>query len=235
VTEPEPGDWTVELYGADVPLSGELATLDVVVDEPANQPPVAAMTAALARNTVTVDGGSSLDLDGSVARYVWDFGDGWMESSTTPSASHTYAEPGTYTVTLWVYDDDGASAFTAQEVVVEPYGFTGFASPVNAAPTLNRVNAGRTVPVKWRLTDDGVPVSATASFVSVTSAEVPCAADAPVDLVEETTDSTAGLRYSGDGWWSYTWSTAKAWAGTCRRMTLRLDDGTRHSALFDFR
>ena len=235
VTNPEPGQWTVELFGADVPASGEEARLDVIVDPPVNQRPVAAASASLTRNTVTLDGGASTDPDGSIARYVWDFGDGWTESTTSPTVTNTYAKPGTYHVTLTVYDDNGASAFTSLQVVVVPYEFGGFASPINAAPTLNRVNAGRTIPVKWRLTDAGTPVSATSSFVAVTSVEVPCNAEAPVDVVEETTDSTAGLKYTGDGWWSYTWATSKAWAGTCRRMTLRLDDGSAHSALFDFR
>lgn len=235
VTDPEPGDWTVELFGAEVPASGEDAILDVVVREPVNQAPVATVTASLSRNTVLVDGGSSHDLDGTITKYVWDFGDEWAAVGSGATAAHTYAKPGTYTIRLTVYDDRGASTHTTLEVVVEPYGFTGFDSPINAAPTLNRVNAGRTVPVKWRLTEDGVPVSNASSFVAVTSVEVPCAAEAPVDLIEETTESTAGLKYSGDGWWSYTWSTAKAWAGTCRRMALWLDDGTTHSALFDFR
>ena len=235
VTNPEPGEWTVELYGADVPASGEEARLDVVVDPPVNQRPVAAATASLTRNTVTLDGGASSDPDGTITRYAWDFGDGWTESTASPTVTTTYAKPGTYRVTLTVYDDRGASAFTSLDVVVEPYDFTGFAAPVNAAPTLNRVNPGRTIPVKWRLAEDGVPVSAASSFVAVTSVEVPCGADAPVDVVEETADTVAGLRYTGDGWWSYTWATSKAWAGTCRRMTVRLDDGTGHSALFDFR
>ena len=233
VDNPEPGEWMLEMYGADVALDGEEATLDVTLPEPVNQEPIALATSSVTRNTVTVDGSASLDHDGSIVSYRWHLDDETI--ATGPVVTHTYAAPGSYVVTLFVRDDRGATSYTTIPVEITPYEFTGFASPINAAPTLNRVNAGRTVPVKWHLAEDGVPVPNAASFVSLTSVEVPCDADAPVDVVEELTDSAAGLRYSGEGWWTYTWATSRTWAGTCRRMTLKLDDGTAHSALFDFR
>jgi PKD repeat protein len=47
------------------------------------------------------------DDDGSVVSWQWDFGDG--ATSTQRNPSHTYAEPGNYTVLLVVTDDDGAA------------------------------------------------------------------------------------------------------------------------------
>lgn len=46
---------------------------------------------------------------GSNLRYKWNFGDGSAETawSSSPSASHTYAQPGLYTVTVTVTDDSG--------------------------------------------------------------------------------------------------------------------------------
>ena len=41
---------------------------------------------------------------GDVTGYMWDFGDG---GSTDPSPSHTFNDPGMYTVSLTVFDEDG--------------------------------------------------------------------------------------------------------------------------------
>jgi DNA-binding beta-propeller fold protein YncE len=55
------------------------------------------------------DAGATLDRDGTVARYDWDFGDGVTLEDGGPSVAHVYDELGTYTVTLTVTDDDGIS------------------------------------------------------------------------------------------------------------------------------
>ena len=54
---------------------------------------------------------SSLDADS----YAWDFGDG--ETSSAPSPQHTYALPGTYTVTLTVTNVSGFDVATQQVTV----------------------------------------------------------------------------------------------------------------------
>jgi len=56
---------------------------------------------------VTVDASSSTDIDGSIVSYEWDLGDG--TTATGQSVSHAYDSTGTYTATLTVTDDDGAS------------------------------------------------------------------------------------------------------------------------------
>jgi PKD repeat protein len=58
---------------------------------------------------ITFDGTGSSDVDGSIAGYEWDFGDGTAHGSGA-SPSHTYANHGVYTVTLKVTDDDGSTA-----------------------------------------------------------------------------------------------------------------------------
>lgn len=47
----------------------------------------------------------SSDADSSIVSWAWDFGDGGTSTARNPL--HTYAQPGTYTVTLTVTDDTG--------------------------------------------------------------------------------------------------------------------------------
>jgi PKD repeat protein len=67
----------------------------------------ASITNGRAPLAVSFDSAGSVDADGTIATYAWDFGDGSpVEHGAT--ASHSYG-PGTFTATLTVTDDDGAS------------------------------------------------------------------------------------------------------------------------------
>ncbi len=74
-----------------------------------NALPVAAFSMAPSpaypRQSVGFHAGASYDPDGEIVSYAWAFGDGTIGSG--PLAFHSYAAPGTYTVTLTLRDTDG--------------------------------------------------------------------------------------------------------------------------------
>ncbi len=107
------------LSAAFVPTSGGMTdafTINVG-PPPANQPPVARITTTVSGLTVSVDGSTSTDSDGTITTYAWDFGDGVTATGVRP-APHTYAQAGTYTVSLTVTDSGGATNTTTRSVTV---------------------------------------------------------------------------------------------------------------------
>lgn len=84
---------------------------------PANQPPVAVIaTPTIDGLTVSLTGTGSSDPDGTIVSHAWQFGDG--TGAAGPTATRTYAAEGTYTVTLTVTDDAGATASATRSVTV---------------------------------------------------------------------------------------------------------------------
>gem|GEM_PF-1173957 len=67
--------------------------------------------------------------DGTIVTWHWDYGDGNASAAQDPT--HTYEEAGTYTVTLTVWDDDGAKNTTTKSVTIEGDNDTpGFMFPL---------------------------------------------------------------------------------------------------------
>ncbi|HEY1277954.1 MAG TPA: PKD domain-containing protein [Thermoleophilaceae bacterium] len=95
------------------PASVDLDRATGVVVSP-NQAPQAGFNgpAAVAGQQVQFDGGASVDPDGSIVRYDWDFGDGTTLPDGGPTPTHVYTSPGSFTVTLAVTDNEGASTRT---------------------------------------------------------------------------------------------------------------------------
>lgn len=67
---------------------------------------------------VVTDGNASLDPDGFIATYRWDFGDGSAPVISDAEVGHVYAATGTYTITLTVTDNQGAKDTISKQVAV---------------------------------------------------------------------------------------------------------------------
>ena len=101
---------TMTVTGAGDYDFGTWSTDTFFQEPPVNEPPVADPNGPYTGTegvSITFDGSGSYDTDGSVVLYQWDFGDGNTAAGVSPA--HTYAQDGTYTVTLTVTDDDAAT------------------------------------------------------------------------------------------------------------------------------
>lgn len=92
--------------------------------------PEAAFTASglVPQSATAFDASSSITPSGEIATYSWDFGDGHSSITTTPTVSHTYAAPGSYTVSL-------QEATTAGTTVGTPSRYLGRSALITGRPT----------------------------------------------------------------------------------------------------
>ncbi len=85
---------------------------------PVNMAPVASFTITPSSGAiplrVNTDASASTDADGSIVSYVWDFGNG--QTGLGQVATQTYTTAGSFTVSLTVTDDDGATTSTTRTV-----------------------------------------------------------------------------------------------------------------------
>lgn len=110
------------------PKAGSKATSSTVVTlivsnggVSGGKPPVAAFTPPAdvkAGVAARFDASPSTD-DGTIVKWVWEYGDGTKDTASGKVAWHKYAAPGTYDVTLWVTDDTGKVASITKQVVAK--------------------------------------------------------------------------------------------------------------------
>lgn len=112
----EAGTYTIKLIVTDNKGATDQVTHNVTV---APIPPTAAFSVSTNQLVASFNASASNDADGSVEGYAWDFGDGHTGTGVAPS--HTYDLPGSYTATLTVTDDDGATGSVSKQVTVSSF------------------------------------------------------------------------------------------------------------------
>ena len=107
---PDNGDLAYVDFGSGAGPDGSVVRISYT---PGNRAPIAQGTATppsgVAPLTVNFSGVGSSDPDGDQLSYAWDFGDGSAQQ-TGQTATHTYADSGSYTARLTVSDGRGRSA-----------------------------------------------------------------------------------------------------------------------------
>jgi uncharacterized repeat protein (TIGR01451 family) len=153
-------------------------------------------------------------------------------SVATSHASGSVFNVGTTVVMATATDDAGNSSSCSFSVTVL-YDFTGFFAPISNT-VLNQANAGRTVPVKFSLSGNkGLNIFAADSPFS---RQITCDGGAVNDVQEVETTGNSSLSYdSGGDKYQFNWKTESSWAGTCRELVVKLNDGSEHTARFKFK
>src|SRR6185369_7072903 len=158
------GSWTARVTVTDNQGATATASASVTASPPANQAPVARLTASLSSGTaplaVRLDASASSDADGSVVSYRFEFGDGTSVGPQSSSvANHTYAA-GSWTARVTVTDNQGATATASASVTVS-------SPPANQAPVarLTASPSSGTAPLAVRL-DASASSDADGSIVS---------------------------------------------------------------------
>jgi PKD repeat protein len=98
--------------------------------------------------TVNFDASGSTDSDGSILEYTWDFGDGVKDCGMY--SDHAYSIAGSYSVTLTVVDNDGASdVVTVNITIIEKV------EPTNSPPAASFTVSENSVEVYTSITFNG--------------------------------------------------------------------------------
>jgi len=121
---------------------------------------------------------------------------------------------------------DGVAAFDLP-ATCRAATFGGFRSPLLNAPAVNTVDAGETIPLKFRLSGDSSSMQIDSQNVDCTTLEI--TGQAPSTITTE-----GRLKKQGDEF-NVKWVSDSAWAGTCRRLTLRIPAASNAVAYFSFR
>lgn len=136
---------------------GQLVTRHKIAVNAAPEPAIEGPTEVAVGALVSFDGAMSLDPDGVITNYLWDFGDG--ATMTGVAGHHRYTEAGTYTLTLQTTDDaDVANSIVTEtrQITVNPVPFAGLETPpalcVNT-PRSWQVAAADGVAVSWAFGD----------------------------------------------------------------------------------
>ncbi|MGI9607752.1 MAG: PKD domain-containing protein [Acidimicrobiales bacterium] len=132
-----PGTYTVTLTASNAGGSDSVSQTIVVID-----PPVASFDTAASELAVTFTDTST----GLPTGWSWDFGDG--DTSTAQNPTHTYALPGTYTISLIAENAGGASAVFDRTITVAEAPVASF-TDTHGGLSVDFIDASSNTPTSW--------------------------------------------------------------------------------------
>ncbi|MEY5044088.1 MAG: hypothetical protein RJA19_1315 [Bacteroidota bacterium] len=134
---------------------------------------------------VTFSGAGSQPDASPLVAWVWNWGDGSVENTSSPTASHAYAEPGEYLVTLVVQDGNGcnSSNLVPFQVLVStlPQFNTLFESPI-CTNQATAIDGSAVQSVTWTALP---PLSVSEEQNLPDNSNVPFTSDLAVDFFDE--------------------------------------------------
>ena len=101
----------------------------ITCSTPCDRPQVQMAAPTVPNNPVKICDGETVNFDGSasfaapgftIVDYIFNYGDGTIDTLNTPITSHTYAQgPGEYSMNLYVIDDNGCINTNVETIVVQ--------------------------------------------------------------------------------------------------------------------
>ncbi|MEL7271435.1 MAG: PKD domain-containing protein [Bacteroidota bacterium] len=123
------GTFTAILTVTDAEGLEDTDSVEINVNDLENQPPRAVISTNVTQGdaplAIEFTGDASMDDDGTISNYAWDFGDG--NTATEANPTYTYEQTGTFTASLTVTDNEGAMDTETVQITVN--------GPLNESPT----------------------------------------------------------------------------------------------------
>jgi uncharacterized repeat protein (TIGR01451 family) len=158
--------------------------------------------------------------------------------TATVTATVNKGAGGALTDQAAVSSDPDNTLFRANTSFTTPYAFGGFNSPINNPPSVNQVQSGSTIPVKFGL---GGAFGSNIFATAPSSQQVSCSGlpgtitVVPNTVVPVTSPNSVDFNLiTAPNQYHFDWQTSTAYAGTCRELIVSLNDGTTKVAFFQF-
>jgi IPT/TIG domain len=199
------------------------------------QPPAPVIT-SVSPTTGTTAGGTTVTITGSyLTGASVAFGSTAATSVSCTATSCTATSPaesaGTVDTTATTPGGTSVTSSADQYTYVTPFTFTGFLLPVLDPPFTNFRIPGLDIFMNFSL--GGNKGTGVIAAVYPTTQQINCWTHAPIGSPAAAT--SAGFTYDPLlGVYDYAWTTPVSFLGTCQQFTLKLTDGSTHSAYFSF-
>lgn len=158
---------------------GQYIVTGAIVNPGSSMPPTAVISAAPTSGdaplAVAFSGSASTD-DGTIASYVWNFGDG-SDVSSDPNPSHVFTAAGAYYVTLTVTDNEGLTGSSSITITVRRDVYV-YSIVLSSSSSTTAVSASAVVTIKDKAGNAVSGASVTGSWSGIVQGTAPGATNA---------------------------------------------------------